>query len=262
MIKPPQTISILGCGWVGLPLATDFVRSGHLVKGSATNGFTLEVLKKSGVEGHLVNFSESQLPSNELLDCDILIITIPPGKSNGEEKSLELHRKIVEFASKSRARTAIYTSSTSAYSDEAKLVTEVDSPTDNLTVKLENLYRDKIPNLIIVRFGGLYGPNRNPGKFLAGKTGLQKPNAPINMTHLEDAIQGISCLATSDKTGIYNVVAPIHPSREEFYTAQAQKENLTLPVFDKMDITIGKIVSSEKLINEFNFKFIHPDPMC
>ena len=174
---------------------------------------------------------------------------------------VELHNKIADFASKSNARLTIYTSSTSAYNDDEKVVIEEHASANNFTVKLENFYSAKIQNLVIARFGGLYGPNRNPGKFLAGKTGLQKPNAPINMTHLEDAIQAISCFVTSNKIGIYNVVAPKHPSRKEFYTSQAQKENLTPPVFDELDLSSGKIVSSEKLINEFNFKFIHPDPM-
>jgi len=261
MNKSLQTISILGCGWLGLPLATHLIRTGYLIKGSTTNDFTLQVLNKSGIEGYLVNFSEEISMDHSLNSSDILIITIPPAKEGGEEKSIERHRKIAHFASESNARLIIYCSSTSAYSDESATLTEENSSDTTHAVRLEKLYQNKIPNLVIVRFGGLYGPGRNPGKFLAGKTDLPKPLAPVNMTHLEDAVNAISIIINSDKTGIYNVVAPQHPMRKQFYAAYALAEKLVPPVFDETDLRSGKIISSDKLVNDFNFHFSHPDPM-
>ena len=39
-----ETITILGCGWLGLPLAQTLVKEGYSVKGSTTTEDKLEVL--------------------------------------------------------------------------------------------------------------------------------------------------------------------------------------------------------------------------
>ena len=40
----------------------------------------------------------------------------------------------------------------------------------------------------VIRFGGLYGPGRHPGNFLARKKELAGASNPVNMIHLEDCI--------------------------------------------------------------------------
>lgn len=55
---------------------------------------------------------------------------------------------------------------------------------------------------------------------------------------------------------LYNVVAPLHPTKREVIAAQ---NNLLLK-----DITYHdkeRIISSEKLISELNFTFTYPDPV-
>mgnify|MGYP003615968040 CR=1 FL=1 len=39
-------ISILGCGWLGFPLAQKLIETGYEVKGSTTSESKLEALKK------------------------------------------------------------------------------------------------------------------------------------------------------------------------------------------------------------------------
>ena len=47
-------IALLGCGWLGMPLAKKLIRHGALVKGSVTSESGLEVLKQEGIEPHLI----------------------------------------------------------------------------------------------------------------------------------------------------------------------------------------------------------------
>ena len=49
-----ETITILGCGWLGLPLAKALVKSGYPVKGSTTREENLETLREAGLEPFLV----------------------------------------------------------------------------------------------------------------------------------------------------------------------------------------------------------------
>ena len=42
-------VSILGCGWLGLPLAKALIGEGYTVKGSTTTPAKLNLLKEEGV---------------------------------------------------------------------------------------------------------------------------------------------------------------------------------------------------------------------
>ena len=49
-----KQISILGCGWLGLPLAKALLENGFLVKGSTTSVEKLSVLENSGIHPFLI----------------------------------------------------------------------------------------------------------------------------------------------------------------------------------------------------------------
>ena len=50
-----QKVSILGCGWLGIPLAKALLKKGLLVKGSTTTVEKISLLKSFGVEPHLIS---------------------------------------------------------------------------------------------------------------------------------------------------------------------------------------------------------------
>ena len=80
-----STISILGCGWLGMNLAKDLIESGYEVKGSTTHEEKLPKLKALGAIPFLIKL----LPEpegdrlHEFFDSDLLIICIPPGTRSG-----------------------------------------------------------------------------------------------------------------------------------------------------------------------------------
>ena len=43
-------IGIIGCGWLGLPLAKEFVSNNYKVKGSTTTKEKLEILENEGID--------------------------------------------------------------------------------------------------------------------------------------------------------------------------------------------------------------------
>ena len=49
-------ISILGCGWLGYPLARSLILKKALVKGSTTTQSKLSLYQSTGIEGYLLNF--------------------------------------------------------------------------------------------------------------------------------------------------------------------------------------------------------------
>ena len=53
-----NSVSILGCGWLGKPLALSFLEDGFNVKGSTTSEEKVDELEALGIETHLVNIAD------------------------------------------------------------------------------------------------------------------------------------------------------------------------------------------------------------
>jgi len=52
-----ETISILGCGWLGLPLGEYLKQKSYKIKGSTISIEKLGLLKKKGIEPFLINLN-------------------------------------------------------------------------------------------------------------------------------------------------------------------------------------------------------------
>ena len=87
-----KNISILGCGWLGEPLAISLLESGYLVKGSTTTQSKLTTLEASQIEAYLVDISEFE-DYDTFLNTDILIIAITSNDIDGFE-SLRLRSSL------------------------------------------------------------------------------------------------------------------------------------------------------------------------
>jgi len=74
-------IAILGCGWLGLPLAKKLISKNFIVRGSTTSKDKISVLENERIEPFLITldkeFDKKNL-SEFLKNIDILIINIPP----------------------------------------------------------------------------------------------------------------------------------------------------------------------------------------
>jgi predicted dinucleotide-binding enzyme len=80
-----MTVSILGCGWYGLPLAKTLVAKGTKVNGSTTSAGKLETLAEAGIKPFLIDLSADDAAYNsEFFTCDVLVIAIPPKSRAGE----------------------------------------------------------------------------------------------------------------------------------------------------------------------------------
>ena len=53
----PRTVAVLGCGWLGLPLAKALLAAGYQVAGTTTSPEQVPVLTAAGIEAHLLRLS-------------------------------------------------------------------------------------------------------------------------------------------------------------------------------------------------------------
>ncbi len=270
-------VSILGCGWLGFPLAKKLIELDYEIKGSTTSESKLEVLKSNSIQPFLIELSEDKITGNisEFLnDSKILIIDIPPGlrkvSTVSQGKSfVNKIKTLLPSIENANIEKVIFISSTSVYGDSVAMpiVTEEsvlhpETESGKQLVEVENIFRNNRNfESNIIRFGGLIGEDRNPIKMLAGKTNIANPEAPINFIHQEDCIGIIGEIlkqVQNDKiwNETFNAVAPNHPTRKAYYTQKAIELNLSKPEFNETESSIGKFVSSEKLIKvmQYNFK--------
>jgi nucleoside-diphosphate-sugar epimerase len=262
-----QQISILGCGWLGIPLAKKLLENGFKVKGSTTSQDKLSRLENIGVSPYLIALEEEKINGNMpefLKDSQLLIIAIPPKlRGNFTENFVSKIENSIPFIKNSEIKKVLFVSSTSVYSDECEFVNEETivnpiSEAGKQLVASEKLLQDNSGfETTVLRFGGLIGEDRNPVYYLARKTIIENPNAPINLIHQEDCIGIILKIISSNYWGnTLNAVAPFHPSRKIYYTQKAKESQLTLPEFEDSTTFVGKTILSDKLENVLKYKFI------
>ena len=274
-----MTISILGCGWLGFPLAKSLLQKGFSVNGSTTTLEKIPVLENAGISPCFVTLSDSEISeegqnnSNEidnfLSNSEILIIDIPPKlRGNSSEDFVQKVKNLIPFIEKSSVEKVIFVSSTSVYSDAISidLITEKTSPnpdTESGRQLLEAeivLQNNSNFTTTVIRFGGLIGEDRHPIKFLAGRENLENPEAPINLIHQLDCIGILEGILEKNCFGeTFNAVSPFHPTRKKYYSKKALELNLPLPKFDESKPSVGKIISSKKVTIVLGYAFQKPE---
>lgn len=266
-------ISILGCGWLGLPLAKSLIEKGHSVNGSTTSENKLSILENAGIHPFLVTLeseSVSETIISFLSESEILIIDIPPKLRGSNAVTANLSQKVfvkkietlIPFIEKSAIKKVLFVSSTSVYGDENGNITEETIPNPETESGKQLLLSEAILQnnqnfeTTILRFGGLIGEDRHPVTSLSGKENLANADAPVNLIHQNDCIRIIEEIIDQSKWNqVFNAVAPFHPTREEYYTQKAKEQNLILPTFSTEKSDIKKTISSEKIENSLNYLF-------
>jgi nucleoside-diphosphate-sugar epimerase len=257
-------VSVLGTGWLGLPLAKALIAERYAVKGSTTTVDKLELLKQEGIEPYILDLDKFSIEDTIafLKGSDVLIINIPPKVKANEVSYANRLSQLLPFIGQEGITKVLFVSSTSVYADDNTTVTEFTLPNPDTeggkqVLQAELVFEEATSfKTTILRFGGLIGADRHPVKFLAGRENIANPGAPVNLIHLEDCIGIISKIITSDCWGeVFNCVSSGHPSREDYYTRKAIESKLPVPIFNHSEPSVGKTVSVRKVIDMLRYEF-------
>lgn len=246
-----------------MPLAKKLVAKEWSVKGSTTQSGKLKMLSNAGIVPFLLQLNESEADfDSALLDTAVLFVNVPPGgKVKNQELFLSGMAFLIQQIRLSPVLEVIFISSTSVYPNKNLIVSRTDQiDTESILYRAECLFRNESGfKTTIIRFGGLIGPGRYPGRFLAGKQNLPNGSSPVNLIHLDDCIGIVeTVLEKQIFGGTYHVCAPLHPTRKEFYTLAAASANLPSPHFSD-DLQIGKTIDPIEVMTALNYDFIHAD---
>ncbi|WP_394973972.1 NAD-dependent epimerase/dehydratase family protein [uncultured Croceitalea sp.] len=262
-----KTIGIIGCGWLGFPLAEDLLKSGYRVKGTTTSTSKLKTLKLAGIDSYKAELNEDKIEGDIesfLSELHILIVNIPPRLRENKKSSYSAKIKLLlTEIEKTTIKNIVFVSSTSVYGNLEGNVTEDSIPkpeTDSGKQLLQCeqlLLQNKTFSTAVIRFGGLIGEDRHPITKLSGKKGLKNGEALVNLIHASDCIHMIKTIVEKEYWNtIFNGVYPQHPTKREYYTNEALKRGLALPEFTVSSTkTFKKIIISKNFLNKSNFLY-------
>ncbi|MBU2526699.1 MAG: SDR family NAD(P)-dependent oxidoreductase [Bacteroidetes bacterium] len=236
-----KTISILGCGWLGLPLAKSFVEKEFSVKGSTTSPEKTALLEAHQIAPFVIKLYENSIEGEvtDFLKSSFLVIDIPPGlRNHSKENFVKKIAQLQTALETSAVAHVIFISSTAVFGDyqgtvdEASIAKPESESGKQLLACEQNLLESKKYKTTVIRFGGLVGPDRHPVVYLSGRKNLPNGNAPINFIHLVDCIGLIHHVVEHHIFGIVHGVAPKHPQKATYYQKQAAQRHIPEPEFD------------------------------
>lgn len=280
---------IVGCGYVGFPLAAELVKLGHEVFGMRRSTSSDAALRSAGITPLCGDITQpdslKQLPQ----DFDWVVNCVASGGGGVEEyRQLYLQgmANLTDWlvSSSLRANSAIprfvYTSSTGVYGQNDGSIVDETSPTEPATetakvlVATESflLARAKGRSFpaMILRAAGIYGPERGYllKQFLRGDARIEGDGSrTLNMIHRDDLIRAIIAALERGLGGeIYNVVDDEPVSQLEFFRWLAAKLGKPLPLVANEDSAAprkrgltNKRISNAKMKQELGFEFQYPD---
>ena len=268
-----KKVSIIGLGWIGEPLAFQLQEKVFQVLGSTTSAEKQEKLRKKGI--NTLRFSLNPHPEgvgfNALFQSEILVVNIPSRTRSGNgEFHLEQIKYLRGLLDNSNVKQVIFVSSTGVYPE----VTSTEKYSEDFPISVKNtgnetifraeqlLERDRNYDLTIVRFGGLLGDDRIPGKYFSGKENVAG-HTRVNFIHRKDAVGLLAWVIERELWGqTFNGIAPIHPLRKEIYEKNATELGIAPPAsYQNEPEGKNRLIDSKKIL-ESGFEFEFPDPLA
>lgn len=246
-----KKLGIIGCGWLGNHIAARLSNQ-YQIFATTTTESKVEEFQSKGYHATLVNFPNELDPEMKEWEAAkelvAIIISVPFSGIRGAQIPMNDKREnLLNFLGDFKGQLFLM-SSTGVYAQEDKEFTEDDQPAKN--VESESFILEKFPKTNILRLAGLMG-----GERLLKNYNISGLDQLVNHIHYADICSVVDkMLDNQSEFKVYNVVAPIHPNKEEVINAQKN-----LP-YDGERTTVGRTISPEILIKELDFEFQYPDP--
>ena len=266
-----RAVSILGCGWLGEPLALALKEAGFSVRGSVRKPEAITALSEKGIEPHLIDIAPevNAEREDEFFSSDVLFINFPPERRDDIETYHE--KQIVNLINaipNPRGKMVIFASSTSVYPNTNGVVREEDSlhpdkPSGKALLHVERLLMNNSEfDTTVIRFAGLIGYDRSPIKSIKKKKLVLNPDCPLNLIHRDDCVGIVRrIIDLGVRNTVLNAACDEHPTRREYYSREARKYGIPPPLFETENPPQYKIVSNEKLKRTLGYRLIYPNPL-
>ena len=218
-----ENISVIGIGWLGIPLCKELVIAGHKVMATTTTPAKLN----DQINVQLFDILKDN-PDKNLLSSNIFIYTVPPLGLGEVEKffsSIDCNSKIIFISS-----TSVYGKSNGNTHEES--VFSPQTKNAECLIKAETYLRGRFKNLTIIRPGGLFNETRHPIYSLQGKVGLAGGQELLHLVHGDDCVQAILMIIKKQLwSEDFNLVNDLRIPKQVYYTNKARELGLIPPQY-------------------------------
>ncbi len=275
-------VLIIGCGYVGLALGAELVRSGHAVFGVRRNPAAGSELKSTGIQPLFADITNSASLAKLPRDFDWVVNCAGSG-GGGVEDYRRLYmqgtRNLIEWLASAPPQKFVYTSSTSVYGQDDGSQVDETAPTapqmetsqvlvETEQTLLEAARATGFPT-IVLRLAGIYGPGRGfyLREFLRGQARMEGTGQRfVNMIHRDDVTGAIIAALERGQVGeAYNVCDDEPATLVSVYSWLAEKLKLPLPPSTPEDPysprrrgATNKRVSNRRLHEELGYTLKFP----
>ncbi len=228
---------IIGCGYLGRRVACLWQAAGQRVLATTHRPATFDVADVQAVPCDVLDPpSLLRLPA-----ADTVLYAVGLDRSSGASmRSVYVDGLANVLAHLPTPNTFIYISSSSVYGQTGGEWVDEDSATapqeeaGTIVHAAEEVLRDRLPDAVILRFAGIYGPGRLLRKktLLAGEPIVGDGDKWLNLIHVEDGARAVLAAAEQARPGRTYDVCDGHPvQRHVFYTALARELSAPKPIF-------------------------------
>jgi len=268
-----QTITILGCGYLGSALAKQCISKGWTVSALTRNSAKAKDLRAMGVDKVIEAQIEDENWHDQLDSSQDFVVNCVGAASSDAQgyisSYIEGQDSVMKWLKQGSVKTFVFTSSTSVYPQSGKRFVDETASCVGVSEKGGLLLAaeqkcfppvSSISRSFILRLSGLYGPGRHllMNKVKQGEDIDGNEDRILNLIHRDDAANAvISCLqADASNLGrIYNVSDGTHATRGQIVAWLAESLNLSTPSFkgDDEEGTPNRKVSNNRILDDLSW---------
>ncbi|MBV8376138.1 MAG: NAD-dependent epimerase/dehydratase family protein [Verrucomicrobia bacterium] len=253
-----RSVLIAGCGFVGLPLARNFVSSGwetHAITASESSAANLQ---GEAFRVHAANISErTGLKAFADHSFDVVIHCASSGRGDVSRYAAVFLAGTQNLMAHLDYRRLIFCSSTSVYAQTDGSWVDENSPANSVSETSQVLRKTEDMVLAsggtVTRLAGLYGPGRcvSLQRILEGRAAIQEDGKRVvNSLHQLDAAHALRFLAEAESSGLFNVVDNRPVTEMEWFHYVCERLNKPLPPRGPRDYNRKRGWSSKQVSNK------------
>ena len=268
-----QTITILGCGYLGSALAKQCISKGWTVSALTRNSAKAKDLRAMGVDKVIEAQIEDENWHDQLDSSQDFVVNCVGAASSDAQgyisSYIEGQDSVMKWLKQGSVKTFVFTSSTSVYPQSGKRFVDETASCVGVSEKGGLLLAaeqkcfppvSSISRSFILRLSGLYGPGRHllMNKVKQGEDIDGNEDRILNLIHRDDAANAvISCLQADESNlgRIYNVSDGTHATRGQIVAWLAELLNLSTPSFkgDDEEGTPNRKVSNNRILDDLSW---------
>lgn len=270
---------IIGCGYVGVPLAEAFRANGDVVFPTTRSPERARQFEEHSWHAVIADVTKPET-LRKLPEADTVVFAVGYDSNSGasrEDVYAEGLKNVLDHLPES-TRRLVFVSTTGVYGDADGHTVNEETPCDparaggKAFLKAEKYLRDHpvwSGRSVTLRMAGIYGPKRIPrsADIEAGKPIPAPGGGALNLIHVDDAVQAIKLAADAETFSPLYIVSDGSPvDRRDYYREVARLMSAPDPTFEEPDpdspaaqrAKSDRKMSNQKLVTELGFQPKHP----